>query len=498
MEALTMEREPISSVQLMERAANTCALRILDLLRKGELNSFRRGLVVAGMGNNGGDGLVISRVLQEAGIPVRVVLAKHREEGSPEHVANMRLWREAGGEVLELDASIAGFQVAEDEFVVDALFGTGLSLQPTGWLRALVETINACGNPVVAIDLPSGMTGPGDPFEPEACIHAKWTFTFEVPRMPLLIAETGQYAGNWDLLPIGLDPIALAEAPRLGNWVTTPAIRGMLLPLPRYSHKGTRGHAFVSAGSKGMFGAAVLAVKGALRSGAGLVTAHVPGDLAPLMATTVPDAMTTADPSRTRLSTLPDLDRYDALAIGPGLGQEQDSKEMIRKCLMVKNIPMVLDADALNIIAADPGLLRSIPLGAVLTPHPKEMDRLLGTASRSGFERLERARTFAQEHACTVVLKGAYTCTCTPAGDLYFNSTGNAGLAKGGSGDVLTGLLVGQIAQGYPVEDAAIIAAFVHGLAGDITRDELGMDGMRPSDLVERIPSAWMRLRASE
>jgi NAD(P)H-hydrate epimerase len=450
------------------------------------------------MGNNGGDGLVIARVLQEAGIPMRVVLAKHREEGSPEHEANMRLWREAGGELLELEASIAGFQVAEDEFIVDALFGSGLSHQPTGWLRSLVEAINACSNPVVAIDLPSGMTGPGDPFEPEACIRAKWTFTFEVPRLPLLLAETGPSAGSWELVPIGLDPDVLAEAPRLGNWVTVPGIRSLLRPLPRYSHKGTRGHAFVSAGSAGMFGAAVLAVKGALRSGAGLVTAHVPGDLAPFLATTVPDAMTMADPSRTRLSTLPDLDRCDALAIGPGLGQERDSKELVGKCLMVKSIPLVLDADALNIIAADPALLRSIPAGAVLTPHPKEMDRLLGTASRSGFERLERVRTFALEHACTVVLKGAYTFTCTSGGDLYFNSTGNAGMAKGGSGDVLTGLLVGLIVQGYPAEDAAIIAVHLHGLAGDITRDELGMDGMRPSDLVERIPKAWMRLRASE
>ena len=309
-----MELEPITSLDLMERAAGNCAERLIFMLRNGELTDARRGLVVAGMGNNGGDGLVMARVLAQAGFRCgwSGCSTGYREAMSMRRTCER--WREQGGEVRELDGSIEGFQVSEDEFVVDALFGSGLTHPPKGWLRSLVEFINGSNRPVVSIDLPSGMMEPGGEFDPNACIRAQHTFTFEAPRLSLLLPETGPYAGNWELVPIGLDPEFLAEAPREGNWVTKERLRYLLHPVPRFSHKGSRGHAFVLAGSAGMFGAAVLAVQGALRSGAGLITAHVPADLAVALAISVPDALSSVDPAADHLSALPELDRCDSLA----------------------------------------------------------------------------------------------------------------------------------------------------------------------------------------
>ncbi|MEZ4738478.1 MAG: NAD(P)H-hydrate dehydratase [Flavobacteriales bacterium] len=395
-----------------------------------------------------------------------------------------------------LDASIDGFQLAEDEFVVDALFGSGLTHAPTGWIRALIAAINAAGNAIISIDLPSGMVHPGsdDAFDPDACIRARFTLTFELPRLALLLPESGPFAGNWELIPIGLDRATVMQAEREASWVERARVGQLLRPVSRFSHKGTLGHALIVAGSRGMYGAAVLSTMGALRSGSGLVTTHLPGELATQLPTVLPDAMTSIDPKADRVSQLPDLERYTAIGVGPGIGQYPECKGLLLHAFHEAKVPLVLDADALNLIAADKALRSAVPAGSVLTPHPKEMDRLLGTVATDGYDRLQRSRGLAQELRSTIVLKGAYTCICAPDGELYFNSTGNVGMAKGGSGDVLTGLLTGLIAQGYSAECAAVIGVYLHGSAGDICRMGMGMEAMRPSDLVDRLPQAWSLL----
>lgn len=488
-----MERGSLTVLDLMERAGTACAQRIIELHAVGDLGRADRFVVVVGMGNNGGDGFVIARLLHVGGFRVRVLRVLHRSEPSQENAINLQRLLSAGVRIDAIDHSSSMIDRIKDEVIIDALFGTGLSRSPEGWVAGVITSINGSGRPVVAIDLPSGLVAPeaGISFEPAACVRADHTLTFEVPRLGLLLPETGECAGRFELLPIGLNAAEWAAPERLGEWVRPTDLSDRLHPRPRFGHKGTFGHCLVAAGSSGMYGAAVLALKGCLGSGVGLVTAHVPGEAATGLMTVAPDAMCSSDPCSGHLSTLPSLARFNAVALGPGCGQHADTASLVEQCLRTVQVPLVLDADALNLLAAHPVWMALLGPKTVLTPHPKEMDRLLGSPSASSYERLRRTEAFAQRHNCTVVLKGAYTVTCTPDGKLFFNSSGNAGMAKGGSGDVLTGLLAGLLAQGYSALDACLIAVHLHGSAGDMAAEELGMDVMRPSDLIASLPKAW-------
>ena len=492
-----MTKGSITSLELMEQAARQCTDRLLRDIAQGEFGPAPSFVVVVGMGNNGGDGLVIARLLSAAGVSVRVLRVLHKEEPSPEHRANHLDLLKVGVPCVDFADPHGEVELVGNEVVIDCLLGTGVSRPPTGLLRNVIRSLNDRGLPIISIDLPSGMVEPGSdqPFDPESCIRAYHTYTFEVPRPALLLAETGPFAGCWELVPIGLDPELLSSSARYGEWIVAADLRAHLMQRPRFSHKGTFGHALLIAGSKGMFGAAVLATKACLRSGAGLVTAHVPDTLASTMHLAVPEALCSIDPSADHVAQLPPLERFSAVGIGPGLGINSGSATVVETLLKSVNVPLVLDADALNILANNQGWLRHVSKHTVLTPHPKEMDRLLGGPSASGFERLERTREFAVEHGCIVVLKGAYTAICLTDGNVQFNSTGNAGMAKGGSGDVLTGLLTGLLGQGYAPHHAALIAVHLHGSAGDLAAKALGMDAMHAGDLIEYLPQAWKVLR---
>lgn len=494
-----MEQGPITALDLMERAGAACVRRIVELHGKGDFGGADRFVVLAGMGNNGGDGFVIARLLHLAGLPVRIVYVLHRNEPSNENALNLQQLRSMGIEIDAIDHSIIAIHIIQNEIVIDAFIGTGITPPVDSWVGALIASVNASGRTVIAIDLPSGMVAPedGKDFDPAACIHADLTLTFEGPRLGFLLPETGVCAGRFEILPIGLDAAVKAGADRIGDWVRASDLRGCLHPRPRFGHKGTFGHALVIAGSRGMYGAAVLALKGCLRGGVGLVTGHVPGEAAAGLTSAVPDAMCSIDTGSDHLSGVPPLDRFDAVALGPGMGQHAETTAVVEHCLRSVRGAMVLDADALNILATRPDWFHFLGPNTVLTPHPKEMDRLLGSPSKTSYERLRRAQAFAQLHECTVVLKGAYSVTCASDGKLYFNSTGNVGMAKGGSGDVLTGLLAGLLAQGYSALDACLIGVYLHGLAGDLAAEELGMDAMRPSDLVDALPTAWKTLRGT-
>lgn len=499
LEVTVMERDSISALALMERAGEASAHRIIELNARGAFGDGARFVVLAGMGNNGGDGLVIARLLHTAGFQVRVVQVVHRPEPSKEHALNLDRLDAIGLSLDRIDHLSNTIHILENEVIIDSVFGVGLSRPLDGWLADLVNSINGANRPVVSIDLPSGMVPPeaGADFNAHACIHADHTLTFEVPRLGLLLPETGVCAGRFELLPIGLDPEHLAGPERLGGWVQATDLRCRLLQRQRFGHKGSFGHCLIGAGSRGMYGAAVLALKGCLRSGVGLVTGHVPSEAVNGLMSTAPDAMCSIDPCPDHLSDLPALNRFQAVALGPGCGQHADTSAMVERCLSAVQSPLVLDADALNILAMHPNWFDLLGPKTVLTPHPKEMDRLLGGASATSVERLRRTQAFAQRHRCTVVLKGPYTVTCTPEGELYFNSTGNVGMAKGGSGDVLTGLLAGLLAQGYGVLDACLIGVYLHGSAGDIAAAKQGTDAMRPSDLLDALPSAWQALRSA-
>lgn len=498
-DAHTIANEPVASIDLMERAAARCTEHLLRHVAR-----WRRDprvptpfIVVAGMGNNGGDGLVIARLLHQRGQPVRVVRVNHRDRSSEDHATNLERCMRAGVPVLDVGAGELFPVIDEREVVVDALFGTGAAVPLNGVAAEAVRWINAAGRPVVAVDLPSGLAADGEAATIGAVIvQADVTLTFEVPKPTLLLADNTPFVGHWEVVPIGLDRAFIASQQATGHVLERADAQALLPARPWTGHKGTFGHALLIAGGEGHLGAAVLAARGALCSGCGLVTVQVPGHGLPVLQGAVPEAMAIADRDNARISELPRLDAYRAVGIGPGLGTHADTAVVIKRIIQEATMPLVLDADALNILAANPTWRAFLPPGTVLTPHPKEFDRLHGTATTSAKERLERAVGMARKDSCVIVLKGAPTAICTPDGRVLFNSTGNPGMAKGGSGDVLTGLLTGLLAQGLSPVDASVLGVYLHGLAGDIAAAEVGMDGMTSGDLAAFLPAAWRNLRA--
>jgi ADP-dependent NAD(P)H-hydrate dehydratase / NAD(P)H-hydrate epimerase len=487
-------RTGVTAEELMDNAGRAAADWIIELEEQGHFGHGPSYVILAGQGNNGGDGLVVASRLHALGRNVRVVVIGHLAEGTS--VLEARL-EEVPKEIRidRCDTLFNTLQFFDNEVIIDSILGSGVTRPVEGELALLLAQVNASGRSIVAIDIPSGTMDPSEGLGACPMIQANHTITFQVPRLALLLPETGAAAGSWVVKPIGLTSKALESSERVGDWVEESDIRRYLMPRGRFTHKGSHGHALVIAGGPGCYGAGVLAASGCARSGVGLITVHGTERTLRLIGSALPDAMTSLDANGDHVGQLPDLERYSAIAFGPGVGRAEGPKEVLKSLLRSWTGALVLDADALSMLAQDRDLLKHLTSRTVLTPHPKEMDRLLGSSSSSSYDRLCRGQAFAREMGCTVILKGAYTAVCSPSGRLYFNSTGNAGMAKGGSGDVLTGLLVGLLAQGYEALEASIISNYIHGLAGDLAAADLGADAMRASDLVRYIPQAWMRLR---
>lgn len=501
-DAQCIAKEGITSTDLMERASKACVHHILELHSAGHFGAPNEVayVVFMGMGNNGGDGAAIARLLHAAGIAVRVLRVLHRPQASPDCELNHQRLVELGVPTGELSATDHGFALEDHEVVVDAILGAGLSEPVKGWLAEVIEAINATHRPVISIDMPTGLQfeahhGPGD----GAIIRASVTLTFEVPKLALLLSDNAAFVGQWYLVDIGLDKEYIRSLPAMHWFLEESDARALLNERPRFAHKGTFGHALLVAGSRGKMGAAVLATRSALRSGAGLLTAHVPSDGDVVLQSTCPEAMCSLDRDASHLTELPSLDPYNAIGMGPGIGQHADTERVVKNLIQKTSVPIVLDADALNILAGQPTWMAFLPANTMLTPHPKEFDRLFGSPARSGAERLERAIQQAAKWNAVVVLKGAFTAICAPDGRVFLNPTGGPGMAKGGSGDVLTGLIAGLLAQGCTCLEAAILGVYVHGLAGDLAAEHRGSDGMTAMDIAEAIPEAWKYLRnASE
>jgi NAD(P)H-hydrate epimerase len=490
-DAHTIAHEPVASIDLMERAARSCALRIQALFPAGPL------LVVAGPGNNGGDGLAIARMLRQQGREVEVVLAVFGSP-SPDNATNQERLRGMGVAIRMADNAGQLPRPAPGTTVIDALFGTGLSRPLTGPAKELVQALNASGAPIVSIDLPSGLFSEDNAGnDPEAIVRATVTLTFEVPKLALLLRDNAAYYGRVEVLPIGLDAGFIRSLPCRIGVIQPQDLQPLLLPRLAVGHKGDFGHALLIAGSKGMLGAAVLAASAAVRSGAGLVTTHVPNDETDLLHAAVPESLVSLDADPDRATALPKLERASVVGIGPGLGTDARTAPVLKVLIQEARVPLVLDADALNILAEHRTWLAYLPQDTILTPHPKEFDRLFG-ASSSSYDRLMKARDMAVKHGLCIVLKGAPSATCDRSGQIVFNDTGNAGMAKGGSGDVLTGLITGLRAQDYSAQASCWLGNHLHGLAGDLAAERLGMDGMTPMDLAKELPYAWQRVRSDD
>ncbi|HLB25581.1 MAG TPA: NAD(P)H-hydrate dehydratase [Nitrospirota bacterium] len=462
----------------------------------------RKFVIFCGKGNNGGDGLVIARHLHNKGAKVAVRLFPDEMKGDAG--TNLAIARK-----MDLDIKPAGHDLAAEasdikhaDVVVDAIFGTGLASDIGEPCRAVIKTINEYARKAVAVDVPSGVDSDKGRIM-GAAVRADMTVTFGLPKRGLYLYPGALMAGDVRVVDIGIPAEAVGAAPIAAMLITKELVRGLLPGRPPDSHKGTFGHLFIIAGSAGKTGAAVLAAKAASRSGAGLVTVGVPESLNDIFEEKLTEEMTVPLPeTKERTLSAAALDKIlahmegkTALALGPGISTNPETARLVAELLPRVNIPMVIDADGLNILAMDETPVRETRAPAVLTPHPGEMGRLLGIpATEVQSDRPGAALALAKLLDRPVVLKGARTLVALPGGVFYINTTGNPGMACGGTGDVLTGMIGSFAAQGLSAADASLLGVYAHGLAGDIAAREKGYPGLVAGDLVEAVPAALMSL----
>ena len=484
LDRLTCARQHITSLQLMERAAARCTARLLACYPDN-----RHWTIIAGAGNNGGDGLAIARQLHMQG---HHITAYHpqQQRTSPDHAANAaRLAR------LIPTRDLAAYTPPTRGIQIDALYGVGLNRPLAAADAGLIRAMNRAPVPTIAIDLPSGLRADAD--SPAPVIRAVRTLCLGCPKPALLWQENEDYVGTLELLPIGLDHAALADTPAAAHWLTAAWLRGEYRPRRRFAHKGDAGRLLIIAGSRGMTGAAIMAAQAALRGGCGLLTAHLPAACCTAYHAAVPEAMTDADTHpdhNTRLTR--DLPT-DALLIGCGCGTHPDTAALIADLNSRYHDRAILwDADALNHLARDPALQQHLPPRSILTPHPGEFARLSGTPLAHDRERIPAAQALAARLNAVIILKGKYSIISAPDGSTAINPTGNAGMAKGGSGDVLAGLTAALLAQGYPPFTAACLGTYLHGLAADLALKNSAINSLTASDIISAIPAAWRNIAA--
>jgi NAD(P)H-hydrate epimerase len=487
----TILHEPITSLDLMERAAAKCVEWILA--HHPGASQFS---VFCGKGNNGGDGLAISRMLMNNGFTVAVYILEFGHLGTTDFQENLaRLHAVPGNDIHFIQTAENFHPFSGNEIVIDALFGSGLNRGLDGMTAALVNHINASGRPVIAIDIPSGLFVDHSSLG-QTAVKATHTLAFQCYKPVFLHAENESFIGQLHILDIGLHTGFYEEVETAAELTDPELIRSLYKPRKDFSHKGNFGHALLLAGSTGKMGAAVLAAKAVMKAGAGLLTVHLPSGGLSVIQTAFPEAMAEPDIHEEMITRLGNnLAKFDSIGIGPGIGTSSETSLFLKNLLNQATIPLVIDADALNCVAADPSMLAMIPPGSILTPHPKEFERLFGQ-SNNDFDRVSLAIDKSIEYNCIIILKGHHTCI-TGAGKIYFNSTGNPGMATAGSGDVLTGMITGLFAQGYSSLEAALLAVYLHGLAGDLAAAQLSMESMTAGDLLNFIGKAFLAVSTS-
>ncbi|MCR5646185.1 MAG: NAD(P)H-hydrate dehydratase [Bacteroidales bacterium] len=451
----TIEHEPISPEDLMERAAG----QVFEWLMK-RITKENNVKIFCGNGNNGGDGLVVARRLSKVGIPNQVFM------------------------LPDLHSAMDFPTFGENEIIVDALFGSGLNRPVEGVARELINYLNQQKAIRISIDIASGLFA-DSPSPVGAIFKPDYTLTFQMPKLAFLMPENDPYVGQLEILDIRLHPKYLLEVETNNFLVDNEMIKPIIHKRPKYSHKGTYGHALLVAGSEGKTGAAILGAKSCLRTGVGLLSVMLPQSAWTPLQASLPEAMIQVDDK---------LEGFTAIGVGPGLGTSDDAQRTVKRLIQEAQVPLVMDADALNILAENKTWLSFLPAKTILTPHPKEFERLFGKTSNS-FERLELLRDMAAKYGIIIVLKGAHTATAMPNGAVFFNSTGNPGMATAGSGDVLTGMILSLLAQRYTPEEAAVLGVYLHGLAGDLAAAETGQEALIASDITAHIGKAYTSLK---
>lgn len=489
LDAFTIQKEGISSLDLMERASGAFVNWFLQkyfLSAKVSINIF------CGLGNNGGDGLAIARMLIQKGFMVQVFVIQYNGKVSPDFDINLQKVLEITKVIfIKSEQDFTVFQqFTEGDIVIDALLGTGINRAVDGLLKVLIIRLNTLQAQKISVDIASGLLMEESNSQEDTIFKPNFTVTFQLPKLVMLFPQHYDYVGDWEAINIGLSQEMIDELPSDYFYIQDIQPNNRL----KFSHKGTFGHALLIVGSKGMMGAAVLSAKACLRAGVGKLTCHVPNVANEIMQIAVPEAMTwTTDSDFDFMATNfteNDLSSFQSIGIGPGWGTHSDVFRMLKTIITsAKDKKLVIDADALNLLATEEGqkLLNELPPNTVLTPHPKEFQKLIGKRWKDDFDKMALLQAFAKQYQVFVVLKGYQTAIATPNGDVYFNSTGNPGMATGGSGDVLTGIITALLAQGYSAKEATILGVFKHGEAGDLAAASRGQMAMIASDIIENL-----------
>lgn len=454
-------------------------------------------VIFAGPGNNGGDALAVARLLAEENYKVSVYLFNIHNKLSDDCAANKQrlIDSKRAGHFTEVTLNFDPPELTEDMVVIDGLFGSGLNKPLIGGFASLVKYINQCPAKVVSIDIPSGLMCEDNTYNIHSnIIRADLTLTLQQKKLSMMMADCQKYIGRLRVLDIRLSKEYIDKTEANCRILEEQDVRRLLMPRDDFAHKGAMGNALIIAGSYGMAGAAVLATRACLRSGVGKVTVHTPRRNYLVMQTAVPEAVMQMDHEETYFSESVDSTDFDALGIGPGLGLVENTAIALIGQIRRTSCPIVADADALNILANHQAWMQQLPSGIIMTPHPKEFDRMAGSTSNNDYERLIRAQQMAEHIKGYIILKGHHSALCMPDGHIVFNATGNSGMATAGSGDVLTGILTALLARGYDKGTACQLGMYLHGLAGDLAAKEVGKESLVASDIIQFLPKAFLKL----
>jgi NAD(P)H-hydrate epimerase len=486
-DAYTIANEPIASIDLMERAS-----RAFTEIFSRYFSPRSAVKVFCGTGNNGGDGLAISRLLHIKGYNVTTYTVITGDQASPDFQINLGRFNKIIG-VPEVRDKKDIPAISKNDIVIDALFGSGLSRPVTGLYADVIRAINEGGAKTVAVDIASGLRA-DQPSEGDCIIQPELTVSFQFPKLAFFVPENEPYTGKWEIADIGLDRNFIENIKCTDFMVSPVYAQAHLKGRKKFAHKGDAGKVLIISGSYGKMGAAVLSAKACIRSGTGLLTMHIPECGYTIMQTSVPEAMVSVDSGKSLISGYPGLEGYNAIGIGPGIGTHDQTVNMLGKLLENTLAPIVFDADALNILSRNSFLLDKLPPESIFTPHHREFERIAGPC-RNHFERIQKQRELSSRFNIIIALKGAHTSISLPDGTIFFNNTGNPGMATGGAGDVLTGIITALLGQKYSPAEATILAVYLHGLAGDIASESRGYEGMIASDIIESLPEAFKMAR---
>lgn len=483
----TIKLAGISSVDLMETAATNCFQWLHNKLQGGNIKIH----VFCGIGNNGGDGLVIARHLYKHNYRVNCYIVNFSHKRTDEFVINYNRIKDIGFNAIELNNENDFPEIHANDMVVDAVFGNGLTRNPEGFTKKLIQYLNHKRVFTLAIDIPSGLFGDKSVTDTATVLKSSHILTFQTPKMAFLLPENKDYVNTWEVIVIGLDQNYIESLKPKNHFITITDIIPFYKTRNKWDHKGTYGHSLIIGGSYGKMGAITLASKAALKIGSGLVSAYIPKCGYEILQTSVPEVMVEVDTDAV-LTYFNFKTNPTVIGIGPGMGTAEKTAQGFENFIKDNKLPLVIDADGINLLSKNQLLLSYLPENTILTPHPKELERLVG-AWKNDYEKLEKVVEFSKKHKAIVVIKGAHTAVVNND-QLFFNSTGNQSLATGGSGDVLTGMITGLMAQGYKPLNAAILGVYLHGKTADLALPATGYETFTATTIFEYLAAAILEV----